>query len=121
MSGEDNRGKELRELLGKLYTVRVSNLSGAADHDVVAVAVSDAQDVGGYTVACTRQSELLDGPLESITVDTKHTHRGGIQAHLFSGFSSEKTSSVFPNDRKSVSFFWTFGPQGSFLTQSSSL
>lgn len=31
----------------------LSNLSGAADHDVVTVAVSDAQDVGGYTVACT--------------------------------------------------------------------
>lgn len=40
----------------KMYTDQtncLSNLSSAADHDVVAVAVSDAQDVGGYTVACT--------------------------------------------------------------------
>lgn len=30
-----------------------SYLPRAADHDVVTVAVSNAQDVGGYTVACT--------------------------------------------------------------------
>ncbi|MEQ2178978.1 hypothetical protein GOODEAATRI_019789, partial [Goodea atripinnis] len=29
-------------------------------------------DVGGYTVARTRQGELLDGPIESITVNTGH-------------------------------------------------
>ena len=40
-----------------------SNLSGAADHDVVTVTVSYAQDVSGYTVACTGQGELLDGPV----------------------------------------------------------
>lgn len=50
----------------------LSYLAGAADHDVVAVAVSDAQDVGGYTVACTWQSELLNGPIKSVTVNTKH-------------------------------------------------
>lgn len=33
--------------------ITVSHLSGAADHDVVAVSVSDAQNVCGYTVACT--------------------------------------------------------------------
>lgn len=31
----------------------LSNLSSAADHDVVTVSVSNAQDVCGYTVACT--------------------------------------------------------------------
>lgn len=51
----------------------MSNLSGAADHDVVTVAVSNAQDVGGYTVARTWQSELFDGPIKSITVNTKDT------------------------------------------------
>lgn len=51
----------------------LSYLPGAADHDVVAVAVSNAQDVGGYTVACAWQSELLDGSIESVTVDTRFT------------------------------------------------
>lgn len=34
-------------------TKSLSYLPSAADHDVVTVAVSNAQDVGGYTVACT--------------------------------------------------------------------
>lgn len=37
----------------RLYKTNLSYLPGAADHDVVTVAVSNAQDVGGYTVACT--------------------------------------------------------------------
>ena len=50
----------------------MSDLSSAADHDVVTVTVSDAQNIGGYTVACTGQSELLNGLFQSITVDTQH-------------------------------------------------
>lgn len=45
-----------------------AHLSGAADHDVVAVAVSDAQNVGGYTVAGTRQRELLDRSVQRVAV-----------------------------------------------------
>lgn len=47
-------------------------LSCAADHDVVTVAVSDAQDIGGHAVACTRQREFLYGPLQSITIHNQH-------------------------------------------------
>ena len=36
-----------------IKTSCLSYLPGAADHDVVTVAVSDAKYVGGYTVACT--------------------------------------------------------------------
>lgn len=50
-----------------------SYLSRAADHDVVTVAVSNAQDVGGNTVACTWQSELLDGSIKSVAVGTRFT------------------------------------------------
>lgn len=46
-------------------------LSRAADHDVVAMAVSDAQDVGGYAVACARQRELLDGSVQSVAIGAK--------------------------------------------------
>lgn len=48
-----------------------SNLSSAADHDVVTVAISNTQDISGYTVACTWQRELLDGPVKSITVNAQ--------------------------------------------------
>lgn len=51
---------------------RASYLSRAADHDVVAVPVSDAEDVRGHTVARARQGELLDGPLKSVAANTKH-------------------------------------------------
>lgn len=50
--------------------MKQSYLAVTADHDVVAVAVSDAQDVSGHTVACAGQSELLDGTFKSITVNT---------------------------------------------------
>lgn len=33
--------------------LRLSNLSIAADHDVVTVPISNTQDISGYTVACT--------------------------------------------------------------------
>lgn len=76
----------------------VSNLSGAADHDVVTVAISDAQDVGGYTVARTWQSELFDGPIKSIAVNTK-IYTGHMWARSFSASLSCNTS-CGPNNLK---------------------
>lgn len=48
----------------------VSYLAVTADHDVVAVAVSDPQDVSGHAVAGAGQGELLDGAFQSVTVNT---------------------------------------------------
>ena len=51
-----------------------TDLAGAADHDVVAVAISDAQHVGGNAVARTRQGELLNGTVQCIPVIVSATH-----------------------------------------------
>lgn len=37
-----------------------------ADHDVVAVPVSDAQHIGGHTVASAGEGELLDGAIQGL-------------------------------------------------------
>lgn len=52
----------------------VSYLPVTADHDIVAVAVSDPQNVSGHTVAGAGQSELLDGAFQSVTVNTLKLH-----------------------------------------------
>ena len=50
-----------------------TDLAGTADHDVVAVAVSDAQHVGGHAVARTRQGELLNGAVQCVPVIVRTT------------------------------------------------
>ena len=45
------------EVPQEMPEVDVEQLSTLSDHDVVGVPVSDAQDVGGHTVAGTREAE----------------------------------------------------------------
>lgn len=52
----------------------LSYLPVAADHDIVAVAVSDPQNISGHTVARAGQRELLDGAFKSVTVNTWKLH-----------------------------------------------
>lgn len=85
--------------------LRLSNLSIAADHDVVTVAISNTQDISGYTVACTWQSELLDGPVKSITVNAQPQHLRSflrLQAFIWSLGSSLPRVPLFEPVKQSI-------------------
>lgn len=43
----------------KLPKVNVEHMPGVPEHDVIVVAVTDSQDVSGYTASCTRVDEVL--------------------------------------------------------------
>lgn len=50
-----------------------SYLTILPDHDVVTVPIPNSQNISSYTVACTRQCELLDGLIQFIPVGKKDT------------------------------------------------
>lgn len=43
-----------------------THLPVLSDHDVVAVAIADAQHIGGHTVASTGEGELLNGSIQGL-------------------------------------------------------
>lgn len=62
--------------LSKLFTHRTvfrSYLTILPDHDVVTMAVPNSQNISSYTVACTRQCELLNGLIQFIPVGKRNT------------------------------------------------
>lgn len=56
-----------------LHTVFPSYLTILPDHDVVTMAIPNSQNISSYTVACTRQCELLDGLIQFIPVGKRDT------------------------------------------------
>lgn len=53
---------ETAEHLGvaqELAKVDVEHVTGGAQHDVVVMAITDAEYVGGHTASCTRVDEVL--------------------------------------------------------------
>lgn len=61
---EDGRGRP--PLPGAHAAPTRPHLPVLADHYVVAVPVSDAQHVGGHTVASAGEGELLDGSIQGL-------------------------------------------------------
>lgn len=66
----------------KAVYIFLSYLSILSDHDVITVAVPNPQNISSYTVACTRQCELLDGLIQFIPVGKKDTISLCLLLHL---------------------------------------